>query len=465
MISLEDQQSSNMAMETHSVPHVLKPKGAAIPGLDYGIDMLDETPAPIPQAGGNQRRPESPNSNSEIEQSNGQSFNQSRSGALNYSRPQNQMQQQRPMSNFQNQAFPQRFQGQQRNDEGSLEEGSYNEQSANGSGSDMQSNGSDDNNLLQDGFMPEGNAADPPQLTYEQRRERKINGLAALRRLEEAGYVAAGDKTFSFASELAEIEETVERLKLQRDLDSSIKFQRKFLIGFSNVVEYVCSTEYNIFDLKLEGWSESLFENITDYDEVFEELYFKYKDSVAVLPEVKLMMMVGGSAMMFHMSRELFSKTSSKVPGFDEVMSRDPDLRRRYTDAASGIAKERGMPMPSKSDNGMGFLNDLVKNAMPSSINMGQARSQPQQTQPVQQTQRPRERVQQQQFKQPQRQQSNRPQMPQGRPAPNRTRIPMSDPDDIDGLLSSLTGKGKKSKTYIEDEIDLSEIENLSDLG
>jgi hypothetical protein len=457
MISLEDQQSSNMAMETHSVPHVLKPKGAAIPGLDYGIDMLDETPAPIPQAGGNQRRPESPNSNSEIEQSNGQSFNQSRSGALNYPRPQNQMQQRPPPSNFQNQ----RFQGFQRNEEASLEEGSYNDQDGSGSGSDMQSNGSDDGNLLPDGFMPQGNAADPPQLTYEQRRERKINGLAALRRLEEAGYVAAGDKTFSFASELAEIEETVERLKLQRDLDSSIKFQRKFLIGFSNVVEYVCSTEYNIFDLKLEGWSESLFENITDYDEVFEELYFKYKDSVAVLPEVKLMMMVGGSAMMFHMSRELFSKTSSKVPGFDEVMSRDPDLRRRYTDAASGIAKERGMPMPSKSDNGMGFLNDLVKNAMPSSINMGQAR-QPQQPQPAQNFQRPPQRAQQPQFKQPPRQQPNRPQFKQ---PPNRTRIPMSDPDDIDGLLSSLTGKGKKSKSYIEDEIDLSEIENLSDLG
>jgi hypothetical protein len=181
-----------------------------------------------------------------------------------------------------------------------------------------------------------------------------------------------------------------------------------------------------IFDLKLEGWSDSIFENITDYDEVFEELYYKYKDSVALMPEIKLVMMVGGSAMMFHMSRELFSKTSSKVPGFDEVMARDPDLRRKYTDVAAGIAKDRGMPMPSKADGGAGFLKDMMNNFKP-----GRLPSQQQQQQPQMQ-----------------------------RPNPSRSRVPMNEPDDIDGLLGSLKS-GRKSP----DEIDLSEIENLSDLA
>ena len=298
-----------------------------------------------------------------------------------------------------------------------------------GSMSDMQSmdDGSAGSGLLPPGFQVPGQDA-APQLTYEQRRERKINALASLRRLEEAGYVPAGDKKFSFASDLAEIEDTVERLKLQRDLDSSIKFQRKFLIGFANVVEFVCSTEYNIFDLKLEGWSDSIFENITDYDEVFEELYYKYKDSVAVMPEIKLLMMVGGSAMMFHMSREIFSKTSSKVPGFDEVMARDPDLKRKYTDVASGIAKERGMPMMSKQDNGTGFLKDMMSNFKP-----GPAGGRPPARAPVFAPQ-------------------------QG----GRSRVPMNEPDDIDGLLGSLS-KGRQQST--PDEIDLSEIENLSDLA
>lgn len=385
---------------------MMKPKGAAIPGLDYGIDMLDETPG-----AGAEGAPAPPQ-------------NQFQKPRFNFSRPTPPIQQQQ--THFMNESIG----------DGSGS-GSYGSSSGIGSesGDGSSSDGGSGSGLLPPGFQPyESSEPEAAPLSYEQRRERKINALAALRRLEEAGYVPAGDKKFSFASDLAEIEDTVERLKLQRDLDSSIKYQRKFLIGFANIVEFVCTTEYNIFDLKLEGWSDSIFENITDYDEVFEELYYKYKDSVAVMPEIKLVMMVGGSAMMFHMSRELFSKTSSKVPGFDEVMSRDPELKRRYTDAAAGIAKERGMPMPSKKDGGAGFLKDMMKNFTPGpsqAQNQGQQRQAP-------------------------------PQMQQ------RTRVPMNDPDDIDGLLGSLRsssrgGGGRMSSP--QDEIDLSEIENLSDLA
>jgi hypothetical protein len=48
---------------------------------------------------------------------------------------------------------------------------------------------------------------------------------------------------------------------------------------------------YDPFDLKLEGWSESMMENVEDYDEVFEELFIKYRSSVSVPPEIKLIMM------------------------------------------------------------------------------------------------------------------------------------------------------------------------------
>jgi hypothetical protein len=413
--------------DTHAPDAIIKPKGSAIPGLDYGIDMLDE-------ATGTDRAPVNPESGSE--NSDGRQTFQMK--------PQHQPPPRQPNSMFRQQLQTQtprfnpqpQYQQQESMMEGSMGSGSgggsfsgssydsgSEEEMSEGSGS----SGSDNGGLLPPGFQVPQEAP----LTYEQRRERKINALAALRRLEEAGYLPAGDKKFSFASELAEIEDTVERLKLQRDLDSSIKFQRKFLIGFANVVEFVCTTEYNIFDLKLEGWSDSIFENITDYDEVFEELYYKYKDSVAIMPEVKLVMMVGGSAMMFHMSRELFSKTSSKVPGFDEVMARDPELKRRYTDVAANIAKDRGMPMPSKQDGGAGFMKSMFSETMNKFPKMAQ-----------QQGNRPPPQMQQQQR-----------------------RVPMSEPDDIDGLLGSLTGGGRRKQGPPQDEIDLSEIENLSDLA
>ena len=426
-----------MNIEEPSAPVILKPKSHAIPGLDYGIDMLDESP---PQPA---QQVESYGSEGSQSQSHSQSQPQSNGNSnfnsnFNFNQPQQnqrfqpQRQPPAPRGGIQRPTFNFGKPANHFATEESMGDGSYGEESlgssGSGSGSGSGSEESMDNGsgqgLLSQGFQVPGSNA--PELTYEQRRERKINALASLRRLEEAGYLPAGDKKFSFTSDLAEIEDTVERLKLQRDLDSSIKVQRKFLVGFANVVEFVCSTEYNIFDLKLEGWSDSIFENITDYDEVFEELYYKYKDSVALMPEIKLVMMVGGSAMMFHMSRELFSKTSSKVPGFDEVMARDPDLRRKYTDVAAGIAKDRGMPMPSKADGGAGFLKDMMNNFKP-----GRSPSQKPQQQPQMQ-----------------------------RPNPSRPRVPMNAPDDIDGLLGSLKS-GRKSP----DEIDLSEIENLSDLA
>jgi len=63
------------------------------------------------------------------------------------------------------------------------------------------------------------------------------------------------------------------------------------------------NTLYNPFDLYLSGWSESMFENISNYDEVFEELHEKYKDVISIGPEIKLLGMVVGSAVMFHYTR------------------------------------------------------------------------------------------------------------------------------------------------------------------
>ena len=436
-----DDQSSDLA--------VLKPKGSAIPGLDYGIDMIDETP-PAPSAPPKQTGAGSEGSVSAAQHSI-QKPQQIRPPAFNFNKPQMPAMA-RPQFNFPPQQEESLASSFSEGGDGSYQ--GYPPGMAASGMSDMQSEGESSGGLLPPGFQIPGmsmadSEQEPPPLSYEQRRQRKIDALAALRRLEEAGYVPAGDKKFSFASDLGELEEAVERLKMQRDLDSSIKFQRKFLIGFANVVEFVCSTEYNIFDLKLEGWSDSIFENITDYDEVFEELYYKYKDSVAVMPEVKLVMMVGGSAMMFHMSREIFSKTSSKVPGFDEVMARDPDLKRRYTDAAAGIAKERGMPMPSKNDGGAGFLKGMIDNLKPGGFQGAQG------PRPSAGPSRP--------------QGVSRPQGPPPRSQMSKgpTRVPMSDPDDVDGLLSSLTGGGAggRASRGVPDEIDLSEIENLSDLA
>ena len=77
------------------------------------------------------------------------------------------------------------------------------------------------------------------------------------------------------------------------------------LVACVSGVEFL-NKKFDPFDLELDGWSENVMENQEDYDTVFEELFQKYRSKVNVAPEIKLMFMIGGSAMMFHLSKSMF---------------------------------------------------------------------------------------------------------------------------------------------------------------
>jgi len=49
----------------------------------------------------------------------------------------------------------------------------------------------------------------------------------------------------------------------------------------------------------------------------------KYRSKVNVAPEIKLIMMLGGSAMMFHLTNSMFK---SVMPNMNDVMKQNPDL-------------------------------------------------------------------------------------------------------------------------------------------
>ena len=108
---------------------------------------------------------------------------------------------------------------------------------------------------------------------------------------------------------------------------------------FISIVEFM-NYRFDPFDLKLNGWSESIHENINDYDDVFEELHEKYKGKGEMAPELKLLLMVGGSGFMFHLTNTMF-KTS--LPGMDDILKQNPDLMKQFAKAAvSSIRQEAG---------------------------------------------------------------------------------------------------------------------------
>src|SRR6056300_984849 len=170
------------------------------------------------------------------------------------------------------------------------------------------------------------------KLTKEQIIQEKQSLLLKLARLERRGYIPS--KKYSMHDTYNELKTVTESLEYEKNRDDSIKLQRKGLMTVVSVLEYL-NTSYNPFDLYLDGWTESVFENLDDYDDIFEELYEKYQMSVKVSPEIKLLGMVGGSALMFHFTKALFSKTSNDIPNFNDVMNNNPELKRQYVEAAS----------------------------------------------------------------------------------------------------------------------------------
>jgi len=129
------------------------------------------------------------------------------------------------------------------------------------------------------------------------------------------------------------------------------------LMACINGIEFL-NGRFDPFDIKLDGWSEQINENLTDYDEIFGELYDKYKSRASMAPELKLLFQLGGSAMMIHMSNTMFK---SAMPGMDDIFRQNPDLMRQFQSAA---ASSMGQTNP-------GFSNFMTGLMSPESMNGG----------------------------------------------------------------------------------------------
>lgn len=155
-------------------------------------------------------------------------------------------------------------------------------------------------------------------------------------RLEKKGFTLP--RRFNMSSPLEEMKAEYERIVREKQVDASVRFQRKMLMAASTGIEFV-NSRFDPFDIKLEGWSESINDNIDDYDDVFEELHEKYKGKSKMAPELKLLMMLGGSAFMFHMTNTMFK---SSLPGLDQVLKQNPDLMRQFAGATANTMAQSG---------------------------------------------------------------------------------------------------------------------------
>jgi len=179
------------------------------------------------------------------------------------------------------------------------------------------------------GFQPGegGGGAQVPSDGYKTIEDEKADLLNKISRLTKKGVATSARLTIY--SDIEEIRTEFKRMMYGIEVDRSIKFQRRMLVACITGLEFL-NDKFDPFDLELNGWSQNTMENVEDYDGVFEELYNKYKTKVQVAPEVKLIMMVGGSAMMFHLTNSMFK---AAVPNVTQVMKQNPGLMQNMMDA------------------------------------------------------------------------------------------------------------------------------------
>ena len=191
-----------------------------------------------------------------------------------------------------------------------------------------------------------------PKLTREEELKEKFKYLRKLEDLERKG--ATLSQKYTMDSDLNEMMGEYETIVSEKKKSNAIKFQGKMLMAAVTGIEFL-NSKFDPFDIKLEGWSEQLNENIDDYDDIFAELHEKYKSKASMAPELRLLFQLGGSAAMMHMTNTMFK---SSMPGMDDIMRQNPELMKEFSKAAVNTMGENNPGFG-------GFMNNIMGNNFP----------------------------------------------------------------------------------------------------
>jgi len=175
---------------------------------------------------------------------------------------------------------------------------------------------------------PEQRFSNEPKLSKDELLREKFKYLRKLEALEKKGVELT--KKYTMDSNLQEMQGEYEMIMEEKSKQNSIKFQGNMMMAIINGIEFL-NNRFDPFDVKIDGWGEQINENINDYDEIFGELYEKYKSKATMAPELKLLFQLGGSALMVHMTNTMFK---SAMPGMDDILRQNPDLMRQFQSAA-----------------------------------------------------------------------------------------------------------------------------------
>ena len=194
-------------------------------------------------------------------------------------------------------------------------------------------------------------------LSPEEVLKKKRLLLFKLKRLQKKGYQPS--RFYDMNSSLEELTAEVESIKREANLNQGVKVAKNALVSVCSLLEYV-NNRFDPMDVVLDGWSEEINDDVQtgDYDEVMEELYYKYYDKVSMGPEMKLITMVGGSAVKFHLSHTLLK---TMVPNAEALLKQNPGLKNEINDLIQKNVPEVRNTMTEIDKLGTGEVSGLTQ--------------------------------------------------------------------------------------------------------
>ena len=209
-----------------------------------------------------------------------------------------------------------------------------------------------------DGFtktaeLPSGKAMyDSKQMSDKEKRIKKRTMMDELERWYEKGYIK-DNMHFHRDSPYEEVEEEYDSVLEKIRRKKSINLQKDILYNVMNFIEF-SNSWVDPFGLKLEGLADKTTEELDSYEDIFGELYDKWKGG-KVPPELALLCKVGFSIAMLHMSNNVLSSTPI---AFQDVVKQSPELQRAWHDSVVKTMSE------TNDSDGMGFITSILQNQM-----------------------------------------------------------------------------------------------------
>lgn len=218
---------------------------------------------------------------------------------------------------------------------------------------DIKSNNDSDDILMYNN----DNIQDEPYMSHEEIQQEKAYYLSQLKRLSDKGYHSS--RRLNYEHTLNEIKSEVLKIRKEIEINRGINYCRQGLMFCVNTIEML-NNKYDPFSVDLDGWSNIMMADKESYDDVFEELYEKYSTDMKIAPELKLISMVAGSALMFHLQKSLINKQFSNNSGgggiFESLASK---LGKMGSANTTNPPQEQKMKGPSiNTDELLRKLND-----------------------------------------------------------------------------------------------------------